>query len=230
LTIPDKVVLQGLIARRFKRPERSWLSRFTGYDPTIEQYDPTVEEVRPVDDGGFFRRHTIFRVWVRGWFLEASMLPSLSSSGMFAFDGMSLSYLNHTDPEDLQRVLALEGRPLDQADAYLLASIFAEAILRRDNHDHVVLRSPDMLVQYEKRGYQLDQREFIRCGDQIKSPSVASDSQGGWLMSFLTLHGWMHKKETLARQEVRISAKFSIRHLEAILSGKIFSRLPRLRY
>jgi hypothetical protein len=230
VTIPDKVVLQGLIATRFKRPERSWLSRFTGYDPTIERYDPTVEEVRPVDDGGFFRRHSIFWVWVRGWFLEASWLPSLSSSGMFAFDGMSLSYLNHTDPENLQRVLAVEGRPLDQADAYLLASIFAEAILLRDNHDHVVLRSPDMLIHYEKRGYQLDQREFIRCVDQIKSPSVASDSQGGWLMSFLTLHGWMHKKETLARQEVRISANFSIRHQEAILSRKIFSRVPRLRY
>ena len=230
MTIPDKVVLQGLIAGRFKRPERSWLSRFTGYDSTIERYDPTVEEVRPVDDGGFFRRHSIFWVWVRGWFLEASMLPDLSSSGMFAFDGMSLFYLNHTDPEDLQRVLAVEGRPLDQADAYLLASIFAEAILRRDNHDHVVLPSPDMLIQYEKRGYRLDQREFIRCVDQIKSPSVASDSQGGWLMSFLTLHGWMHKKETLARQEVRISANFSIRHQEAILSRKIFSRVPRLRY
>ena len=157
------------------------------------------------------------------------MLPSLSSSGMFAFDGMSLSYLNHTDPEDLQRVLADEGRPLDQADAYLLASIFAEAILRRDNHDHVVLRSPDMLIQYDKR-YQLDQREFIRCVDQIKSPSVASDSQGGWLMSFLTLHGWMHEKETLARQGVQISANFSIRHQEAILSRKIFSRVPHIKY
>lgn len=229
MTIPDKVVLQGLIARRFKRPERSWLSRFTGYDPTVERYDPTVEEVRPVDDGGFFGRHSIFWVWVRGWFLEASRLPDLSSCGMFAFDGMSLSYLNHTDPEDLQRVLAAEGRPLDQADAYLLASIFAEAMLRRRNDDHVVLRSPDILIQYDRR-YQLDQREFIRCVDQIKSPSVASDSQGGWLMSFLTLHGWMHQKETLARQEVRISANFSIRHQETVLSRKIFSRVPRIRY
>ena len=82
MIIPDKVVLQGLIARHFKRPERSWLSRFTGYDPTIERYDPTVEEVRPVDDGGFFRRHSIFWVWVRGSFLEASWLPSLIGCGL----------------------------------------------------------------------------------------------------------------------------------------------------
>jgi hypothetical protein len=230
VTIPDTAVLQGLIARHFKRPEPSWLSRFTGNDSTIERYDPTIEEVRRVEDGGFFRRHSIFWVRVRGSFLEASWLPSLSSSGIFAFDGISLSYLNHTHPDDLQQVLAVEGRPLDQADPYHLASLFAEAILRRDDHDHVVLRSPDMLIQYEKRRYQLDQREFIRCVEAIKSPSVASDSRGGWLMSFVTLHGWMHEKETLARQEVWISANFSIRHQEAILSRKIFSRLPRVRY
>ncbi len=230
LIIPDRLVLEGLVAERFRRPKPSWLSGLTGYDPTSDEYDPTIERIEPVDHGGFFRKHAICRLFVTGHFLEAALLPSLSSSGMFAFDGAALYYLNHGHQENLQRVLAAEGRRLEQADPYLFASILAEAVLRRDNRDHVVLRSADELVQYSGRRYKLDEQEFSRCADQIKPPNIAWDSRAGWSMTFWGLHGWMYEKQTLGRQEFRILTSFAIEQQEDILSRKIFSFLPRIMY
>ena len=221
--VPDRDVLQQLIAEQFTRPKPRWLPRLTNYDPTVC-------DVRPVEDEGFFQKHALLEVQVEGSFLEWHPLPSATSGGLFAWDGNDLLYLNRGHKRNLELVLQSEARPLNEADPHALAGILAEALLRVGNADHVVLRTPDDLETALGVPYALDEAEFSRVSKLIRPPVLTGDSGAGWLLTFWTLHGWMHEKRTVSWHECAFSPSFSMTHRQQVISKSIFSAIIGVVY
>ena len=220
---PKPEVLQQLIAAQFRRPKPSWLPRVTNYDPTVRR-------VRRVNDEGFFRKHGLIEIHVAGSFLESRPLPSRTSIGLFAWDGVGLHYLNHKRPENFEFVLRHEGRSLDEAEPYALAEIVAEALLRTDNCTHVVLRTPDDIETALWVSYELNEAEFSRVSQIIRPPVLRGNPSDGWRLEFWTLHGWMHEKRTLSRQEYGFSPTFSVTHRDQTISTSIFACISQVVY
>jgi hypothetical protein len=221
--IPDRDLLQKLIAEQFKRPKRRLL-------PNLTNYDATVLDVERVDDAGFFQTHVVLRVRVEGSFLEWHPLPSLSSIGLFAWDGMRLRYLNRKHPENFELVLRAEGRPLHEAEPYALAAIVTEALLAVGNDRHVVLRTPDDIETALWVTYELNAAEFGRISQLIRPPVLAADSGAGWSLQFWSLHGWMHEKRTLSWHEYTFSPTYSIAHRQRTVSTSVFSTIVGVIY
>jgi hypothetical protein len=221
--MPDRDVLEPLIAEQFQRPKPRWLPRLTNYDPTVCA-------VRPVDDQGFFQKHALLKVGVEGSFLEWHPLPSATSYGLFAWDGSDLLYLNRGHQQNFEFVLRSEARPLHEADPHALAVILAEALLRVGNDDHVVLRTPDDMETALWVSYELNEAEFGRVSKLIRPALLTGDSAAGWLLRFWTLHGWMHEKRTVSRHECAFSPSFSMTHREHVVSTSIFSTILSVRY
>jgi hypothetical protein len=221
--MPDRELLQRLIAEQFTRPMPRWLPRLTNYDPTVC-------DVRPVEDEGFFQKHALLEVQVEGSFLEWHPLPSATSGGLFAWDGNDLLYLNRGYQQNLEFVLRSEARPLSEADPYALAAILAEALLRVGNDAHVALRTPDDMETALWVPYELNEAEFSRVSKLIRPPVLTGNSGAGWLLRFWTLHGWMHKKRTVSWHECAFSPSFSMTRRQQLISKSIFSTISDVVY
>lgn len=168
--------------------------------------------------------------------LEGTILPSGGSFGLFSIspggpDGFR--YLQRR-PAHLSAVLAYEARPLTGDHAEVLASLLAEALGRRGNDGHHVLRTPEHLLEYGnepgRRRYEVDPDELRRVQPALIAPTVRDTAEGGWTLAYCTLYGWMHEVGTLVRHEHRITADYCITSEQRTLSRRIFRSMPTVMY
>jgi hypothetical protein len=212
-------------------PPRSWLSR-----KILGARRHEVYRIEPFPDRGFFVHSRIVRLFATAGLLEGTLLPSGGSFGLFSIspggpDGFR--YLQRR-PAHLSAVLAYEARPLTNDHAEMLASLLAEALGRRRNHGHDVLRTPDHLLDYGnepgRRNYEVDPDELRRVQPALIAPTVRDAADGGWTLAYCTLYGWMHDVGTLIRHEHRITADYRITSEHRTLSRRIFRSMPVIRY
>jgi len=233
---PDAGALHDFMKARFKKPRPSWFMRLLG-EPTEWNYTIgiLIEPIQRVEDGGFFRNHGIFRVYVEDSFLARPLAPGRGSFGLFSYDGQRICYLSEPDPTGLAQVLRSEGRPLNEADPEVLGSLFCEVLLDRVCHSHHVIRDPERLLSYGYEGtpvvYEVDRREFERIADEIRTPTITGDPANGWQLEFTTVFGWNHQKQELGVECFKVDDRFGIARTERrVLSKKIFARTPGLIY
>ncbi len=223
-------LLEDFLRAQFPERMRGWFARWL-LPP--RSYD--VGRLEPFEDGGFFRASCLFWAFAADDLLEGTVLPSGGTCGLFALGGGGLRYLHH-HPEHLQRLLGEEARPLEQCPPLVLARLTVEALARRGNMSHDVLESARYLAEYQGElggfggEYRLDPKAWERVKDRIDAPTLAGDGRTGWELRFTTLSGWMHEKQRLVAHRVRFDAAYRVEHQMTLLSKRVFSALPALRY
>lgn len=212
-------------------PPRSWLAR-----KILGKRRHEVYGIEPFPDRGFFVHSRIVQLVASDGLLEGHFLPSGGSFGLFSIspggpDGFR--YLQRR-PAHLSAVLAYEARPLTSDHAEMLASLLAEALGRRGNYSHHVLRTPEHLLDYGnesgRRSYEVDPDELRRVRPALIAPTVRDAADGGWTLAYCTLYGWMHDVNTLFRHEHRITADYRITSEHRTLSRRIFRNMPTVMY
>jgi DNA-binding transcriptional ArsR family regulator len=218
-------LLEKFLRRSFPSGLGDWLFGSRTYE---------VRKVAPFPDAGFFRTSCVFRVSVRDRFLEAPILPSGGSFGLFAFGSSGLRYLSH-QRQQIERLLREEKRFLDECDPQVLASLLAEALLTQRSISHHALESSNLPEYNGGIGrfsglYQVDAREWDRVRNRVASPALSGDAGNGWRLQFCSVVGWMHQKQMLVSHLFRFRPDFRIQHRKQVLSGRIFARMPSLMY
>lgn len=211
-------------------PPRGWLAR-----KILGERRHDVYGLEPFPDRGFFVHSRVVRLIATDGLLEGAILPSGGSFGLFSIspggaDGFR--YLQRR-PAHLGAALAYEARPLTSDHAEMLASLFAEALGRRGNYSHHVLRTPEHLVDYgksDRRRYEVDPDELRRVQPTLIAPTVRDTAEGGWTLAYCTLYGWMHDVGRLVRHEHRITADYRITSEHRTLSRRIFRTIPVVMY
>lgn len=233
---PDVRALQDFMRARFRKPRPSRVLRLLGEPPEWDySLGALAEMIERVEDGGFFRKHGVFRVYVRDWFLEHPVLPGRGSFGLFSHDGERLRYLSASDPGGLEETLRAEARPLGEADPGALGSLFCEALLDRHARSHHLIRNERQLLGYGHEGtpfvYRVDRREIDRVAGRIRAPAITGGAAGGWRLEFTTVYGRLHEKQDLGAERFDIDGHFRINRKERqVLSRRIFARTPDVLY
>lgn len=218
-------LLRKFLRRAFPRPLRRLLFFPCSYE---------VSRIEPFPDGGFFRASCVFWVFARDRILDAPVLPSGGSFGLFALGAGGFRCLSQ-QRRHFERLLREEGRPLEECDSLVLASLLAKALLRQGSISHDVLESAD-LSEYRGGlgrfggGYQLDVREWERVRARVIAPAISGDAGTGWRLDFCSVVGWMHQKQTLVRHLFRFRPDFRMSAWKRVLSRRIFERTPSIMY
>jgi len=79
-------------------------------------------------------------------------------------------------------------------------------------------------------GYALDPAQVPHYLDALAPPTVSGDEGGGWTVRLVTLSGWMHELQTLARHEITISDSHEVSVSSTTLSTAVFSEIPPIVY
>lgn len=251
--LPDIKLIEQLLKKQYKvapQPQSS-SNPFPRLVPrsssvkTLDFIDSKYEvfDLRSFDDRGFFRRQKLILIAVTDIFLEARIKVAHRSSGLFAFDGKNLTYLNGIDSAaNVCKVLRRENRSLSEAPPDMLATLFAATILRQNNdrvdviqsaQDVLKLDRPNAAVVNKKmkeKGFErlyattVDKAELEKCKAQISKPLISPQAKGGWRCSFTGLRGFMHTIRVpfaLVHYEISVSPQFDISTKETVLSSKI---------
>lgn len=251
----DPKVIEPLLKQQFKviKPEASSSNPFPTLVPSSSKSEaPDSAEnkynvlfVKEFDDKGFFRYQKILIVTVNTIFLEARIMTSNRSTGMFAFDGKDLTYLNGKDSAaNVTTVLRKENRSLTELDPEALANFFTTTILRQGNDRVDLVQSPTDILQWDrpnaavmnekikkmgiKRTYActVDKAELEKWKGKFIKPKLSYDAKTGWRCHFVGLLGWMNTIRvpfSLVEYDILISPKFDIKVDSHIVSAKIMS-------
>ena len=232
IPFPDPATVQGFLEAHYRRPRPPGSLRWLGWPGT---WDPTLggvaQPIERVDTGGFFRRHVIFRVHVRGRSLPCTAGPGLGSFGLFSFDGATIRPLCAAAPAGFEETLRAEARPLAEADPARMASLFCRAWLDHAAWSHVVIADPDDLIRSGHDAFdRVDPAELDRVGPWIQPPSISVQAPpGGWRLDFTTVFRWRHERQGLSRESFDIDAGFHVaRAAPIVLSTKLFFEGPGL--
>jgi hypothetical protein len=226
------IELTQFLQKTFPRRGPRWLTRILGPLPD-KAY--AVRGIVPFGDGGFFLRSCVFQVTAPAGLLEGHFLPTGGSFGLFALSPIGLSYLTRRR-EAVEALFRQEGRPIDEGNSFALACFFAETLDRNGNASGDILRSAEDLASYTggRDGfggdYVLDPVEWNRVRTSVDAPVIVGDAQSGWRLEYCSVFGWMHAKDALSKHRVGIDPDFRIEAKETVLSSKIFSRMPGVRY
>jgi hypothetical protein len=235
-TPPD---LSRFLRETFPRRGPRWLVRLLGPRKDAAY---AVRRIEAFDDKGFFVRSCVFEVTAAPGLLEGHHLPHGGSFGLFALTSPGLSAMAPRDfsyltrhPEAVEELLRREARPIDQADALMLATLMSETLDRRGNSSGIVLQSADDLVRFRQgthleQHYELDAREWERVRARVEPPVIMLEGPSRWRLEYCSVFGWMDDKDRLSRHRVTIDAEYHIEIGAAVLSKKVFRRTPALRY
>jgi hypothetical protein len=223
-------MLMAFLRLNFARVEGGWLRRTLFGE---RSYD--VWRVELCEDGGFFRRSCLFRVFANDNYLAGTVLPSGGSYGLFALGEAGLQYLNHRH-DLLEDVFRRESRPLQEGSPNALARMLVESVGLNGWNSHDVIDSLEGLRGYRGGpeafggGYHLDMDEWAHVAGSLVSPSVSGDGRSGWTLECCTVYGAMHCKNDLIRHRFAFTTDFRIQHDSTSLSGRIFKRVPMVTY
>lgn len=219
LTLPSPELLEAFLnesvpPRRRRRPFEIW-------------------GVTAFDDGGFFRRHLIVEVCA-GWFdtrLERASHPPVGSTGLFAWDGATLRYLNRSVMlglrsrrivpgtwSALEAVLRDERRAPSEADPDRLAELVAAGPLLWARYIRVVGRT----VQPAAFGlleFALNLAAFDRYRDRVVPAAISGDERVGWTLAFTALHGG----SVLRVHRVHVSPDWGLSHSSNVLHRRVYA-------
>lgn len=251
--LPDINLLQDLLKKQYKvaaQPQSS-SNPFPRLVPrsnnakALDFVDSKYEiyDVRPFEDKGFFRHQQLLLIAVSDIFLEARIKQGHKSSGLFAFDGNDLTYLNGTDSAaNLSQVLRRENRALTDANPEAFANLFATSILRQNNDRIDVVQSAEDVQKFHRpnaakfnkkmkeKGFErlyfttVDNAELEKYKARISKPRISHQAKGGWKCSFTGVRGFLHTVRVpfaLVNYEISVSPKFDITTKETVLSNKI---------
>lgn len=219
--------LREFLRAQFPPQERGWLWR-----RSLEQLTYEVSTIELLEDEGFFRNCCVFWVTARERILEGSLMPLGGTYGLFALGASGLSYLHHRK-ENLESLFREEGRSLEECPPLVLASLLAEALGRKCNSSHDVLRSAEHLAKYNEgtlEACKVNSRELERVRPSLMPPMVVGNAKTGWKVEFVSVFGWMHEKQTLMHHRYRFDPDFRIEQEHQILSRKIFKSVPGIMY
>lgn len=168
---------------------------------------------------------------------ETCMLPSFSITiGLVSFDGQQTRCMER-NPDNLERFLRKENRPLDEAPAEELASLISTALGNDSQSCHEVV-TVEKLEAIEARSmasesatpYRLDRVELQRIAEKVVPPSMVRTDIGGWRLQFTTLFGWMHQTNTLILWTANVWPNFEMVCDQQILTERIFAEMPNIMY
>lgn len=219
--------LREFLRAQFPPRKRGWPWR-----RSLEQLSYEVSTIELLEDAGFFRACCVFQVTAFERILEGSLIPFGGTFGLFALGAGGFSYLHHRK-ENLEAVFREEGRPLEEFAPVVLASLLAEALGRKCNSSHDVLRSAEHLVKYNEgtlEACKVNPRELERFRSSLVPPTVVGNAKTGWKVEFVSVFGWMHLKQKLIRHRYRFDPDFRIEYEHQILSRKIFKSVPTIMY
>lgn len=194
-----------------------------------------IRRIIPFDDGGFFSRTSVFEIYASSDLLEGHVLPSGGTFGLFAVGDAGFLYLNRNS-KAIESLLHEEGRPLNEGNPRALARLFSEALLREGNRSADVVSSVEDIASYGGVGehlagqYEVNASELDRIRPTVRAPSIVDDGPSGWRLEYCAVYGWMHDKTTLTRQQFNVDREFRLKRETNILSRRIFSRTPQVRY
>ena len=157
----------------------------------------------------FLKRHILLEVSVRGYvFPRSPTPPSGSTSGLYAYDGNRLLYLDGPEGKKyLGEILRTESTQIDQIDPIELAEFFKETILPMPRLQSVLQSYKDV----EKCA-----NLFHNCA--IAKPSVTRTAEHGWTIHFWTLRssgGCLNNQSSqLFEYTIAVSPQFEITYLE----------------
>ena len=223
-------MLMTFLRLNFGRIEGGWLRRLLFGERSYE-----VWRVEPFDDGGFFRRSCVFRVFARDKLLAGTVLPSGGSYGLFALGEAGLQVLNDR-AELLEDLFRRESRPLEDGSPNALARLLVESVGLKGWNSHAVIDSPEGVRGYGGGpeafggGYHLDLDEWARVAGSFVSPSLTGNSRSGWMLEFCTVYGAMHCKNDLMYHRFGFTSDFRIQHESTCLSSRIFKQVPMVMY
>ncbi len=193
-----------------------------------------------------FARSRLFWVRASGASLETSVLPGRARSGLFAVGPGGYRYLSRR-PHELEGLFNDEACSVGDLSPEPLADLFVYALGQQGNSGHCLVADPAELESAtplrgwpQARGYVLRPEEWTRVRDRLAPPSLTSDGQGGWVLEFFALFGWMHDKRRLCRlaYTIRCSppdyraqpADFRVSEQIETISRELFAKTPGIRY
>lgn len=185
--------------------------------------EPIVERIEECP----FSRHRLFMVRGRTGQFDFPTLPH-GSYGYYVADGQAATRLTRKGKE-IQSILADEWDALPALDPVRLASLVLHFFNAGIGQSHFVLGDAESLRAFG-RNYQVDEKEFDRVLPEVGLTRSTIDRQVLSLRA-ITLRGWKHMKQNLGIELLAIRADGSVslatRH---VLSHRIFTRIPALRY
>ncbi len=204
-------------------------------------YEDSDPEKSPIDFEPFvsvralrnqpFEHHVLMSVQSNQIHLEFSHAPLWDSSGTFAFDGKRLLYLNGSVRyKSVVQLLREESLDLSTIKADALAQFFKESLLDSKRSTHWIVSSQDDIKDRKKDHYKVNNDELKMCSEYLVPPTVSGNSKIGWKVNFTTVSGFLHFKYRVSAMVVTVSPQYEVTVGERLLSTKIFSRVPDLRY
>lgn len=156
------------------------------------------------------------------------------SKGYYVANGHRAMRLTRQGKE-IETVLSEEWDHLADANAVLLASLILKFYDGGIRETHYVLKDLDALVSFcdsEKRHrkYEIDEKQLSLAAKGIGSTSMLRDGNGLSVRA-VTLRGWMHDKRNLGVERFEVDRQgHPTFEKRLVLSRRIFSRVPMIRY
>lgn len=172
--------------------------------------------------------------------MQHTLLPSLSTSGIFAYDGVNLLYLSH-NPLMLEKLLAdKELIGSKKFTPQVLAELIAMTQIDKNNFYCKVLNSPQDILNptrhpskgdsSESTEYKVNNKKFEKVKGMIKKPQW-NDNRRLEDLVFYCLWGWMHKMDQLLKVVVSFDKKDNSFMIdERWIEGEIYDRTPQIEY
>ena len=201
-------------------------------DLQIENSD-TVLSVKEIPDQSPFSQHRLFVVHGPTKRFDFPTLPG-GSMGYYAANGHTATRLTRQSKE-IESVLSADWKQLASTDPVLLASLILRFYDGGIHASHHVLKNLEALLcfgdsQRPFRDYELNEKALSKVKEEIGSTEAVQDSDA-LMIRAITLCGWMHDKRNLGIESFAVARdgrlSFQKRH---VLSRKIFSRVPMIRY
>ena len=164
---------------------------------------------------------------------DFTMLPD-GSYGIFIADGRKAVRLTRSGKE-IESVLKENWDALTMCDPVALASLILKFFDGGIKSTHRVLSDANELRLFERdvgfgREWVLNSREMEKAQDLIGNTTVVQLGDSV-VVRAATLCGWMHMKENLGIENLRISRSGEVRlDKREVLSEKIFEAVPNVAY
>ena len=179
----------------------------------------------------YLKEYRLFSAWIEGGFLDAYILPTLTSQANFATDGTEILYLGGGAEKrkvHFEKILKAEQLPMHEVDPSVLADLFCSILLDNGNRGQSIVAAVSDLES--KPEYEIDTDERTKYANRIVAPIVREAGEQGWILEFYALEGWMHETNTLMFHRYSVSRSYDIGHMGEVISERVFSRVPDIVY
>jgi hypothetical protein len=192
-----------------------------------EQWKQCSPDIKPIDELSPFAISNTYRIYGATRQFDFPCLPH-GSYGLYDANGRRAIRLTIAGKE-IEQVLKENWEHLPKCDAVKLASLVLKFYDGGIRSAHRVLKDRLTLLN-DGRNYVLNQREVDRISANIGETAVELAS-GEIHLRAVTLCGWMHAKQNLGIEHLRIDENGKVRlDKRVVLTKKTFLSVPGIRY